>query len=125
MGLSVERVVEHYYQSLSHSMPAKDWVPLKMALREHSVTGTILLLDIDAEVLNGFGLKTFGARAPIRRDIENLRLRGHKYHDYARATSDEDSRVAHTAKRRRPLSPPCRTEPDAAPEFRAEIFQPL
>jgi hypothetical protein len=79
-----------------------------MALREHSVTGTILLLDIDAEVLNGFGLKTLGARAPIRRDIENLRLRSHKYHDYARATSDEDSRVAHTAKRRRPLSPPYR-----------------
>lgn len=82
---SIDRVVQelctpHRSWQPPPSTTIPDFTEFANVLRQHEVTGSIFLLDIDDDVLrNDFNFKTLSKRAFIRRAIEELRLRSAQY----------------------------------------------
>jgi hypothetical protein len=82
---SIERVVQELCTSNRSWQPPSatstpDFTELASVLRAQEVTGSVLLSDVDDNVLrNDFNIKTLGKRAFIRRAIEDLRLRSENY----------------------------------------------
>ena len=82
----VDRVVQELcstnrsWQPRSSSMTISDPASLEKALRQHEVTGSVLLVDVDDGVMkDDFGLRVLGRRAFVRFAITALRLQSAQY----------------------------------------------
>jgi hypothetical protein len=89
---SLDRVVQELcttnrsWQPRSTLLAIPDPDSLERALREQEVTGSVLLLNIDDNLLrNDFGLKALGRRCFVLSGIEELRLKSARYQDYVQS----------------------------------------
>ena len=99
MDWSIDRVTHHCCQFVSKLEPTLDTLELRAALRRHGVTGKILLLNANAEVLrHDLEIHILSIRVAILADIEKLKTESPKYYAYIQRYSPA---VSNTHKRRR------------------------
>lgn len=86
---SLDRVVQELctsnrsWQPRSALLAIPDPDSFERALREQEVTGSVLLHDVDDNLLrNDFGLKALGRRSFVLSGIEELRVKSPRYQDY-------------------------------------------
>ena len=91
----IDRVVQELcttnrsWQPRSSSMTRPDPSLLEQALREHEVTGNVLLVDVDDAVLKeDLGLKILARRAFVKSAITTLRLHSAQYQQHERHTEE-------------------------------------
>jgi hypothetical protein len=94
----VDRVVQELcstnrsWQPRSSSMTISDPASLEQALRQHEVTGSVLLVDVDDGVMkDDFGLRVLGRRAFVSFAITALRLQSAQYQAYQRTHHPENT----------------------------------
>lgn len=84
---SVERVVQELctanrsWQPRTTTASVHDPTLLESVLREHEITGSVLLLDVDRDVLRDFGINKLGRISYLLGAIKELRLKSALYQE--------------------------------------------